>query len=529
MLKEGAYADGRAVFSLKLQTWVLLALALAAAIVSVRTGLAQMLDWLLTRPEYSYGTIIPFVAAFLLWQRKDQVERLSFTGSWAGPLIAALGAALGVLGKLSSVYTIEHYSVIISLYGLILSLTGWRVFRLLWVPILILVLMVPLPEFLYKNFSAALQLLSSQIGVWLMRLMGISVYLEGNVIDLGVYKLQVAEACDGLRYLFPLTVIGFLLAYFFQAALWKRVVLFLSGIPVAIFMNSLRVSTIGVMVEHWGISMAEGFLHEFQGWVVFMISGLIMLGEMMVLARIGRDRKPWRELFRLDFPAPTPKEPPATPRAVPASLYATVALQLAVGTLSLAMPDRPEVIPVRESFMTFGNAVGGWTGQRRALEQAYLDQLMLDDYYLADFVRDSGAPINFYVAWYDSQRAGRSAHSPRSCLPGAGWEIRNLTQQVLAGVQVAGHALQVNRVLIRLGTQQQLVYYWFQQRGRVITNEYAAKWYLFWDELTRSRSDGALVRLVMAVPPGASEADADAQLSAFAAAAVAALPPYLPD
>ena len=110
-----------------------------------------------------------------------------------------------------------------------------------------------------------------------MRLFGVSVYLEGNVIDLGVYKLQVAEACDGLRYLFPLMTIGFLIAYFFKATFWKRALLFLSSIPITILMNSFRVGTIGVMVEHWGVRMAEGFLHEFQGWMVFMASGALMM------------------------------------------------------------------------------------------------------------------------------------------------------------------------------------------------------------------------------------------------------------
>jgi exosortase D (VPLPA-CTERM-specific) len=521
-------SEGQPIFRLPAVIWLLLALALAASVVSVLAGWSQMLNWLLTRPEYSYGTILPFVAAFLLWQRRDVVERLPFTGSWVGLAIALFGAALGALGKMSSVYTLEHYSVIIALYGLVLSLTGWRVFKLLWVPILILVLMVPLPEFLYKNFSAALQLLSSQIGVWVMRLLGISVYLEGNVIDLGVYKLQVAEACDGLRYLFPLMVIGFLLAYFFRAALWKRIVLFLSGIPVAILMNSLRVSTIGVMVEHWGIGMAEGFLHEFQGWVVFMISALIMLAELMVLSWIGPERRPWRQSFRLEFPAPTPKEPAATTRKVPASLYATVASLVAVGVLSFAVPERAEVVPARSSFDTYGNVIGPWTGHRQALEQVYLDQLMLDDYYIGDFVRGNSQPLNFYVAWYDSQRAGRSTHSPRSCLPGGGWEIQTLETRTLP-VQMSGKPLQVNRALIRLGTQQMLVYYWFQQRGRLITDEYAAKWYLFWDELTRSRTDGALVRLVVPVPAGTAVDEADAQLVEFAGAIAPTLPRYIPD
>ncbi len=102
-----------------------------------------------------------------------------------------------------------------------LALVGRQVFRIIWVPMLILLFMIPLPRFLYNNISAQLQLISSGIGVWFIRLFGISVFLEGNVIDLGALKLQVAEACDGLRYLFPLMTLGFILAYFFKAAFWK--------------------------------------------------------------------------------------------------------------------------------------------------------------------------------------------------------------------------------------------------------------------------------------------------------------------
>ena len=173
--------------------------------------------------------------------------------------------------------------------------------------------------------------------------------------------------------------------------------------------------------------------------------------------------------------------------------------------------------------------MGSWTGRREALEPIYLDALMLDDYYLANFTRDTEPPINYYIAWYNSQRAGRSAHSPRSCLPGGGWQIKSLTQRALPGVRAGREALRVNRVLIQLGTQQQLVYYWFQQRGRVITNEYVAKWYLFWDALTRNRTDGALVRLVVALPPGGRTAAADRQLTEFAAAVAPTFALFIPD
>jgi exosortase D (VPLPA-CTERM-specific) len=389
--------------------------------------------------------------------------------------------------------------------------------------------MVPLPEFLYQNFSAELQLISSKLGVWFIRLVGISVYLEGNVIDLGVYKLQVAEACSGLRYLFPLMTIGFLIAYFFKAAFWKRALLFLSSIPITILMNSFRIGTIGVMVEHWGVQMAEGFLHEFQGWVVFMASGAIMVLEMMLLARVGTGRRHWRELFGLEFPAPTPKAPPAVARPVPTSLYASAALLIGVAALSLSLPERAESIPSRRFFGEYPATLGPWIGRRETLETVYLDQLKLDDYLLADFARDQEPPINFYIAWYDSQRAGRSAHSPRSCLPLGGWQIVSFTQQSLPGLRAGNEPLRVNRVLIRMGNQQELVYYWFQQRGRVVTNEYETKWYMFWDALTRNRTDGALVRLVVALPPNGVADQADRELTAFAAAVTPTLTAYVPD
>ncbi len=208
-----------------------------------------------------------------------------------------------VVGQLASLQNVSQYGFLICIYGLVLALVGWQVFKKLSIALLVLVLMIPLPLFLLNNFSAELQLLSSRIGVWFMRLFGVTVYLEGNVIDLGSYQLQVAEACDGLRYLFPLMTLALLMAYFFKAAFWKRALLFLSSIPISILMNSFRVGTIGIMVEHWGTRMAEGFLHDFQGWVLFMACGAVLFLEMIVLARIGGDRKPWRQVFGLELPA----------------------------------------------------------------------------------------------------------------------------------------------------------------------------------------------------------------------------------
>jgi EpsI family protein len=251
--------------------------------------------------------------------------------------------------------------------------------------------------------------------------------------------------------------------------------------------------------------------------------------EMMLLARIGEGHKSWREQFGLEFPVRTPKTPLAVARPVPVTLWASVSVLILAAAVSLSLPERAEYIPQRSTFAQYPNTVGTWTSRREVLEPIYLNVLMLDDYYLGSFARDSEPQISLYIAWYNSQSAGHSSHSPRSCLPGGGWEIKSLTQRELPGVHAGREALRVNRALIQLGSQRQVVYYWFQQRGRVITNEYVVKWYLFWDALTRNRTDGALVRLVVAVPSGGTVIAADDELTEFAAAAAPTLAPFIPD
>src|SRR6202021_2384694 len=273
-----------------------------------------------------------------------------------------------IIGQLGTVYTAVQYAYVITLYGLILSFLGWPAFRIIAAPLLIVLFMIPLPQFFMANLSTALQLWSSRFGVFVMRLLYISVFLEGNVIDLGGYKLQVAEACSGLRYLFPLMTLGFLIAYFYKGAFWKRCVLFLSSIPITMLMNSIRVGTIGVMVEHWGIGMAEGFLHEFQGWMVFMISTLLMLGEIVVLNGIGHENGTWRQLFGVEFPAPTPSGVEIRRRNLPDRFIAASALLLVFIAVTLLIPRPVEIFPSRASFAEFPMELGEWRGRREGVE-----------------------------------------------------------------------------------------------------------------------------------------------------------------
>jgi exosortase D (VPLPA-CTERM-specific) len=508
--------------------WIAVAVAAVAAWFAFREGVAYMVHVWEHKEEYSHAYIIPAISAFLIWQRKNELAAMEFRGSWAGVAVIVVGLFLGLLGQLSAVYTMQQIGFVTAICGFVLALTGFGALRLLWMPLLLLFFMIPLPNFLQQNFSAGMQLWSSQLGVWFVRLLGISVYLEGNVIDLGTYKLQVVEACDGLRYMFPLMTLGLVMAYFYKGALWKRVLIFFSSIPLTILMNSLRIGMIGWMVEHWGPSMAEGFVHDFQGWAVFMSSLGLMVLLMILLSRIGRDGRPWRELFGVEFPEPLPKGTAFAQRRLQPTVIAACVLMAAGALVTMTVPHRAEAVPDRKSFVDFPMVIGQWFGERQGMDAEIIQTLALNDYVMANYRGPAPRGVNFYVAWYDSQRAGRSVHSPRTCLPGGGWQIVEFDQVTVPGVEAAGQPLRVNRAVIGLGSQRQLVYYWFQQRGRIITNEYLAKWYLFWDSLTRNRTDGALVRLVVPVDESEQTANADQDLERFSAAVVPVLEDYIP-
>jgi exosortase D (VPLPA-CTERM-specific) len=507
--------------------WFWLGASLVLSVLIARDGFYIMTTAWFTRPEYSHGVLIPLVAGYLIWQRRSSLGIDRLAGSWLGPVIVALGLLLWLLGALSTIRAVNQYALVVMLYGIVIALVGPRAFGRLWAPMLMLLLMVPLPAFFYNNLSSQLQLISSALGVWIMRLFGISVYLSGNVIDLGHFQMQVVEACDGLRYLFPLMTLGFIVAYFFRAPLWQRVVVFLSSIPLTIFMNSARIAMIGIFAEYGNTALAEGLLHELQGWVIFMISGVLLLAETWLLVKLFMRDVSWREVLALDMPSPRGTRGSAPRRQAPASLVAAALVLLVAGTASFVVPERAEARPQRSWFVDFPTMLAGWSGKQGKIEDIYLDALKLDDYLMADYTNGSDV-VNLYSAYYATQRQGEAVHSPRSCLPGGGWRMTTF-EQVSLPASEDGRSLRVNRVVIELGNQRELVYYWFKQRDRVLTNEYLVKWYIFVDALTRQRTDGALVRLITPLRPGEDASAGDARLRTFARAAEPELHAFLPD
>ncbi len=509
-----------------ISTGILLGAGVVLALVAFRGGLENLAVRWANEEEYGHGFFIPLIAGWLLWQRRAAVVASFGPPAWSGSVLVGLSAVMLVIGELSAIFLLIQLGFVVALAGIVIAVGGTSLLRVVIIPLTFLIFAIPLPYVIDSALSWRLQLLSSELGVFLLRSANVSVYLAGNVIDLGSYKLQVVEACSGLRYLYPFLSLGFLAAYLFRAPLWQRVVVFLSTIPITIAMNSARIAFIGLMAERGGGSVADGFLHFFEGWVVFMACALLLAAEMWLLNRFVQ-RRSWADAFGL--PAVLPERGGA--RLV-GTRYGTlsVAALLLVGAATLAhlIPSREELSPPRAQFVNFPQQLGGWRASDAYLDLEIERHLGMDDYILADYRAESGETVNFYVAYYRSQRKGVSPHSPRVCIPGGGWMIAELDRGELA--VVSGEApFPVNRAVIELGEHKQLVYYWFEERGRRIANEYRKKWNLLVDSILENRSDGALVRLTTPVMQGESIVDANARLQSFMQLVVPQLNGFVPN
>ena len=484
-------------------------------------------------PEYSHGPLIPLISLYLfLRELRDSPVRPAPARlrRWPGLVVIALALAVGILGNLVRIPDIAAYGLILFTGGLVLTVMGWERGRHHQLPVLHLIFMLPLPQFVFWQMTIFLQLVSSQIGVWVIAQMGIPVYLDGNVIDLGVYKLQVAEACSGLRYLFPILSFSYLFGILYRGPFWHKAVLFVMAAPLTVLMNSFRIGVIGVMVNYYGIGHAEGFLHFFEGWVIFGACIALLFLMAIGLQRLTPNPKPLSETIDLDMSGLGGQMRKGLAIVPSQGLGIATALTLTVSAAYVLTPERPIQVVQRESFATFPADIAGWTGRGMTLEPEIARVLAADDYIDMTFASpESAAPVNMFAAWYARQSEGQGIHSPEVCLPTGGWEIFTLRQHAVDLPSTAYGSFMVNRAVIQQGLTQQLVYYWFEQRGKRMTNDYAAKLSVVWDSLTIGRSDGAMVRFTTPILEGETEAQADARLLALMEPALRRMPRFIPN
>jgi exosortase D (VPLPA-CTERM-specific) len=483
--------------------------------------------------DFNYCYLVPFIVLYLVWEKRDVFITTPSCPSWWGLIPVGLGIALYWLGELGGEFYTLYFASWMIFAGILWVHLGWAKFRHIWFPVVFLLAMFPPPNIINFPLSLKLRLISSQLGVAFLHLAGMSAYREGNVIDLGFTQLQVVDACSGLRYLYPLIIMAILLAYFYRAALWKRVVLVLSVLPLTIFMNSLRIAATGILYRYMGAAAAEGFFHGFSGWLVYMFALSCLLLEMYLLSKLpgSKTSKNETKIADKEFKgtADSGQAGPGLRALVVPPQFIVIVLLLSITLAASYGIEFREKIPIAKSFNQFPIQVGEWNGKRDVIPMKFLEGLYFSDYLLADYQNRDGRHVNLYVAYYESQRKAESIHSPETCLPGSGWEFKDAGKKSIALEGSPGKTMTIMSASMENAGKRQIVYYWFAQRGRINTSLTEVKLYNFWDALTKQRTDGALVRLITPVYPQESPEEAEKRLQAFVREVNPVLDQFLPN
>lgn len=295
------------------------AVTIAAALVFVYASVLAKLgqDWW-EDENYSHGLLIPFIIGYILWSERDRLRRVPARASvWlggAGVFVALLALWAGTAG--AELFT-QRMSLVLMIASIVVYFWGLRLLRYVLVPLALLVLAIPIPTILFNKIAFPLQLFASRCAVWAMRLFEIPVLRQGNVIELMPLnattpkRLEVVEACSGIRSLMTLVTLAVVFAYFTYPksdggedagggsvgsravralksyGFWRSLILVLSAVPIAILTNALRVSGTGVLAHYYGTKVADGFFHSFSGWVVYIAAFLLLLAVGWLLDRIS--------------------------------------------------------------------------------------------------------------------------------------------------------------------------------------------------------------------------------------------------
>jgi exosortase len=251
--------------------WGLVVICLLTAVVYYQVLVKLVTDWWQI-PDFSHGFLVPLFSVYLVWEKRETLRSTIIAPCWGGIAVIVMGLFILLLGVYGSELFLSRVSLVIVLAGLVLCFGGRQFLKELSFALLVLLLAIPIPAIIFNEITFPLQILASKLASALLPLFGVPVLREGNVIELPAMKLEVAEACSGIRSLMSLFTLAVFYGYFLEKTFWRRMALVLVSIPIAIAANAVRILGTGLCVQYWDPDKALGFFHEFSGWVIFLVS-----------------------------------------------------------------------------------------------------------------------------------------------------------------------------------------------------------------------------------------------------------------
>jgi exosortase len=265
-------------------SWSLIAWFGALLVAGYYPVISSLVNQWSTDDDMGHGFFVPLIAGYIAWQKRGEVAGLRPEQNWWGLAIVFYGAFQLYIGTLGAELFLARTALVISIIGIVLFLGGTEYLKKFAFPLFLLFLMVPIPAIIYNKITFPLQILATQAAEWALTLINIPVVREGNVLELSSQRLNVVEACSGIRSLLTLTFVSLVYGYFFERRTWVRVVLFLSTVPIAIVANASRVTLTGILTEY-APKYSEGFFHEASGMVIFIVSITIMAGVHQLITK----------------------------------------------------------------------------------------------------------------------------------------------------------------------------------------------------------------------------------------------------
>lgn len=415
--------------------------------------------------DYSYGILIPFLSAYFVWDKRRILATLPVKPVWWAIVPLAFFLGLSAYGILGSSYNAARLSIPAVVMTLVLLCFGKQYIKTLLFPLFVLFFMIPLPAIVQTSIIPPLQLISTELGSGMLRLFGISVYVEGNLIDLGTAKLSVVEACSGLRYILPLIGIGFVYSYLFEEFWWKRIANVLISIPIAILMNGVRIGATGIGVEIWGPSAAEGINHDLEAFIVFASAFTLHF----LFGRSLRHLPPYPtgKFGKLETPPVVSADSSAPVSGVWKTTLASVLLTLGVGAATLNTASFPP-LEVAGGMESFPKKIGDWQGRQDYVSASIVDFSGADDYFSATYANSGNEVVSLYIGYRGTPflESDMFFHSPNVCLPGAGWKtLSNQTQSLSLNSRFP--AFRVTEMISQKNDQKILTQFWFQTKSRI--------------------------------------------------------------
>lgn len=486
---------------------------------------AMVTTWL-TDGDYSYGFFIPLVSAYLVWDLRGRLRNVDVKNSWMVLPVLIVLVLISIYGLLGSSGNVSMPSVPLLIIAFTAFCFGLSVAYTMILPLGFLFFMVPIPAVLERTIGMYLKSISSRLGGEIIQAFNIPVHISGNIIDLGVTQLQVVDACNGLRYVFPLFALGIIYAFFFERVAWKRVICVLATIPIAILTNAVRIGMTGILTTYYGEGVAEGFMHSFSGWAMFWVAFavLFLLGRVLAFCTPRIDRSTASEQFNI-IP-PDTKDIAVNPSINKGFVTSIVILAIVAG-LSFSTKSLPP-IRLKGGIASFPLTFSGWVGQAQLVSKEIIDESGAEEAFNASYRKSGDNVVSLYIGYRGTafMAVENFFHSPTVCLPSSGWQVESTSTHMLGNVPVWGK-LRVTRMIVSNMGDEAVVYFWFQTKDKHSHDKNINRFDLAMHAIKRDNTYDMFIRTTVYLQPKETVEEGEGRMDVFVRDTIAAMDKFV--